>query len=132
MRVEQVLKDSEQGVLNTAGEFVRKGTIYTMLLNAHLYEEWLLSNKTENLDSLLDDIRVNVQNVARTGLFNFFTINEWLQNPSKEGRIVTAVLYCQSHPEVIDPQIHEQLQKLEAMTSPSTVCQIQKALAAAL
>lgn len=132
MRVEQVLKDNEEGIINAAGEFVRKGTIYTMLLNAHLYEQLLNSNPTDELNSLLQDIKLNVKQVAQTGLFNFFHMSEWLQNPSKEGRIITAVLYCQQHPECVDPQVHQQLQHLETMVSEQTVRQIQIALASAL
>ncbi len=132
MRAEQLLKDDEQGVKNTNGEFIRKGTLYTMLVNAQQYEQLIQSEELNNLPALLEDIKINVKDVGKTGLFSFFHVNEWLQNPSHEGRIVTAVLYCQTHPQVIDPQVRQQLQQLESMVSLSTLEQIRNALKAAL
>lgn len=128
MRVEQVLKDEDHGVYNKEGNFVRKGTVYTMLLNAQQYQNLIHSNDNSGLETLLEDIKVNTEEVGKTGLFNFFSIHEWLQDSQQEGRIMTALIYCQNHPELVDYPIRQQLQKLKEIVSPVTSDQIKKVL----
>jgi len=115
--------DSTVSVNPFTGEsgFARKGTVAATLNNVALLNSLLQKNSdaadleeirkiTEAIEQLLPSLKV-------IGVFDLFTIQEWIATDYQPGRIYAALLYLKKYPECLDEAIVERLKKIKQTTS---------------
>lgn len=101
----------------------RKGIIAATLnnvalLNSLLIEESSVNNRAK-LQKIIDAICPLIPSLRIVGVFDFFTVEEWLSTETQPGRIFVAVLYLQQHPQKITPEIRERLKEIQSQAKMS-------------
>lgn len=97
----------------------RKGTVAATLNNVALLNKLLLAEPFTNTDKIEKLIIINtslVPSLRVIGLFNMFSVDEWLASNEQPGRILTAVLYLQKYPKEITPAIRNRLLQIQKQT----------------
>lgn len=108
--------DSAIGINPYTGESggARKGTIATTINNAALLNKLLLNEEkhapqireiTRIMESLIPSMRV-------IGIFDFFSVEEWLSAKNQPGRVLIAVLYLKTFPKEVTPLIRQILEQI--------------------
>lgn len=101
---------------------VRKGTLSATIhnvarLNVLLGSREFLSTKgSEEVHNIKATIRDLIESVRITGLFDLFSIREWLSNDNQLGRIFVGLLYLQKYPATTDILIEKRLRHLAKET----------------
>ncbi len=92
---------------------VRKGTIAATLNNVALLNKLLMEEPTlENeatIQNIIDTNNALIPSLKAVGMFNLFSVNEWLASNDQLGRALTAVLYLQKYPKEVTPAIKSRL-----------------------
>lgn len=102
-----------------AGE-ARKGTVAATLNNVALLNKLLPSSKTieekKQIEDLVAAIDSLISSLRVVGIFDMFTVNEWLSSPNQSGRTMAAVLYLKKYPKEITPEVKRTLVRIEKST----------------
>ncbi|MDF3047069.1 MAG: hypothetical protein K0R73_187 [Candidatus Midichloriaceae bacterium] len=98
----------------------RKGTVAATLNNIALLNG-LLSEKTspENelkIQKIIDAITPLIPSLRVIGVFDLFTVDEWLLTDAQPGRILVAALYIKQYPQTITPQNKQRLLQIRDTT----------------
>ena len=96
----------------------RKGIIVATLNNIASLNQLLPSSKEiDQIEAIKKAITDLLPSLKVTGIFDLFSIKEWMSNPQQLGRIYTGVLYLKSYPEELTEQLMRQLKEIRANTS---------------
>lgn len=103
----------------------RKGIIAATLnnialLNGLLLEENQPGNQTK-LQKIIDATSSLISSLRIVGVFDLFTIQEWLSTDTQPGRILVAIFYLKQHPQKITPEIKERLVAIQNQTRIDTL-----------
>jgi hypothetical protein len=113
--------DSTNSVNPYTGESApaRKGTVAATLNNIAYLNTMLLTDREEGFIQQTKEAIVELLPSLRAiGVFDLFTIEEWLTTKDQQGRIFAAVLYLQKYPEKKTQIILEKLLQIrEAVSS---------------
>jgi hypothetical protein len=94
---QDVLKDNEEGMRLPDGTFIRKGTIKATIDNIEIlnriFQLPFSSKRHAQIKEASKPIVELIPALHKVGIFDFFTIHEWLQNEKNLGRILVALLY---------------------------------------
>jgi hypothetical protein len=111
----------------------RKGTVAATLNNIALLNKILSESSSEKNLSKINPIMEAISSLAGSlkviGMFDLFTIEEWIGSDQQPGRILAAVLYLQKYPTEITPEICQRLENIKTSTKSNLLAEeIQKAL----
>lgn len=100
----------------------RKGTVAATINNIALLNKLLLKPQSEvdnkAIKEIIQEIDMLIPSLNVLGLFDFFTVNEWLSNYKiQPGRALTAVRYLKQYPNQIDPSIQKSLDDVYHQTT---------------
>ncbi len=89
----------------------RKGTVAATVNNVFLLNQALLAPTPDasHIESLTQTMRALVPSLNVIGMFNFFSVDEWLSDNRQPGRILVAILYLQHSPEKVTETIRQRL-----------------------
>lgn len=100
----------------------RKGTVAATLNNIALLNQLLLADNDENREQVLSikkSVEELINSLKYVGIFNLFSIEEWLNEEQQPGRIYVAILYLKHNPDELTDQIKSKLQEIaKAKLSP--------------
>lgn len=103
---------------------VRKGTVAATLSNIAVLNR-LFSSPDSQKESLVIEITEAVQRLLPSlrviGVFDLFSIEEWLGAHTQQGRLYVTALYLQRYPEEINEKIVGQLVELKGLDLAATV-----------
>lgn len=117
----QLLPDGVDGRTVTnpfTGEigYARKGTVGAMLANTAKLNQLLVQPVSEESKQAIEDIgsvvKSLIPNLKIIGVFDLFSVDEWLQEGAKPGRVLVAIWYLQQYPEVMTTQTLKGLNKI--------------------
>jgi len=104
---------------------IRKGTIGTMMKNVALIETNKdPSKRAQILREIESDVGELVPSLKALGMFEFFTILEWLQNPKREGRVLVGLLYLQQFPDELTREVRARVNELAQDLAPDVMAVI--------
>lgn len=109
--------DSNVSVNPYTGESheARKGTIAATIQNV-VFLNQALSQNEKNVEAYIQALRDLMPSLSAVGLFDFFTPQEWIDHNVQPGRTLCAVLYFQTYPERLTPEIKNQLKAVRQKT----------------
>ncbi len=94
----------------------RMGTVAATLNNVALLNKLLLLPATPETAAEIDEIaravKVLLPSLRAIGMFNFFSVDEWLGDHAQPGRAVVALWYLQKYPEEISPTVKRSLREI--------------------
>ncbi|MCE2991975.1 MAG: hypothetical protein LW825_03525 [Candidatus Jidaibacter sp.] len=98
----------------------RKGTVAATLnnvalLNNLLYEKASPENELK-IQKIIDAITPLIPSLRVIGVFDLFTVDEWLSTDDQPGRILVATLYIQQYPQNITPKNKQRLLQIRNTT----------------
>ncbi len=100
----------------------RKGIVAATLNNVALLNKLLLTNDEADFDEIQKIREAVVQllpSLRVVGIFNLFTVEEWISTEEQAGRIFAGVLYLKMYPEERTEAITKKLLKIRETTSSS-------------
>lgn len=100
----------------------RKGTVAATLSNIvtlnKLLEETVSVQTNQKIDEVSQAIIKLLPSLRVIGMFDLFTIQEWLQNHQKQpGRTLVALFYLQKYPKEVSSDIKTQLNQINNETT---------------
>lgn len=125
MRIDDITNDQESGIM-VGGTFVRKGTIFTTVMNARLFDQLITEEaseeKIQKINAVVHDINELIPSLDSMGMFDFFTPIEWLQDGEKQpGRALVALLYLQANPAKLKDNVRHYLPALREICVPDLI-----------
>lgn len=105
----------------TKGVYVRKGTIGASLCNV-MELDTLLSQKGSHaqIQKLINDQRPLGRGLYVLDVFQLQPMKVWLSDPTRQGRILVAVLVLQDCPEMLTAEVKARLLELKPQLHPLT------------
>lgn len=104
----------------------RKGTIGSTIINVARLNQLL--DQKEMTDEERDEFQAIclieknlIESLNVLGMFDLFSPEEWLNSDIMPGRIYVIMLYLQTHPEQITPEMKKQLEHIAATAKSSFV-----------
>ncbi|MES2345128.1 MAG: hypothetical protein V4494_04230 [Chlamydiota bacterium] len=111
VNAENILSDS-QNTTTIDGVVARKGSIAATIANVRALNALMQeAQDSEALQEILLDQRALIPTLKVIGMFDLFSIDEWLDPTHGEGRAWVGVLYLEAFPEQMSASI-QQLLKL--------------------
>lgn len=113
---------------------VRKGTIAATIANSLLLDELiakpsLTDQQQQQLVKAIIDLDDLIISGNYVGIYDFFTVEEWLNNTQRHGRVMAALLFLAKYPSRLNKNIIDHLNALK-LTSPKLISnQIEQVLA---
>ncbi len=100
-------------------EKARKGTVAATLNNLALLNQLL---SAPNVDScqvyqIKDSIIPLLPSLKAIGIFDFFSLEEWINCPQNHGRIYISLLYLKQYPSELTKNISNQLTEIKQVTN---------------
>lgn len=100
----------------------RKGTVAAVVNNIALLNKLLAEPESEptnkNIHAVTKQIDLLIPSLRVLGLFDFFTVNEWLADYNEQpGRALTAVLYLKQYPHEVTSNTKEMLEDVYQNTT---------------
>lgn len=98
----------------------RKGTVAATLNNIALLNTLLSEKNSPNdhakAEKIIEAMAALIPSLRVVGVFDLFTPEEWLSSEAQPGRVLAAVLYLQTYPQNITPEIKQRLLQIQAQT----------------
>lgn len=125
MRIDDITSDEDSGIM-VGGAFVRKGTIFTTVMNARLFDQLIKEEhseeKQQKIDAVVHDINELIPSLDSMGMFEFFHPIEWLQDGEKQpGRALVALLYLKMNSKHMEDNIRHYLPALREICDPDLI-----------
>lgn len=113
VKASDILENNSSSISLPDGKEGRKGSIAATLKNIALFEEELRKGTVSaQFLSAIEDQKSLLPVLKGVGLMELFSIEEWLQDQNKLGRIFLTLLYIEAYPEEITPFIRNKLENL--------------------
>lgn len=96
----------------------RKGIVAATLNNIALLNQLLRDgeeSKRDQINGIRDAIDQLIPSLKAVGIFDLFSIEEWLNDRHQPGRIFVAILYLNHYPEEFTKQIEIKLKEFREM-----------------
>ncbi len=109
----------------------RKGTVAATINNVALLNKVLMAETPDekHIRALADAMKDLIPSLRYIGVFDFFSIEEWVARGDQPGRVFVAVLYLQRYPKELTPALREKLETLQDQTkSPYLVREVETLL----
>lgn len=94
----------------------RMGTVAATLNNVALLNKLLLLPATPEtvveINEIAGAVKVLLPSLRAIGMFNFFSVDEWLGDHAQPGRALVALWYLQEYPQEISPTMKRSLQEI--------------------
>ncbi|KAI8994431.1 hypothetical protein BC832DRAFT_543076 [Gaertneriomyces semiglobifer] len=108
MKLDEITKDTDVHVASPVNGFaLRKGSFLCTMMNSDIFND-LVEKDTPASDpaiqKILQDVEGFVPALANSGLFDFFTIPEWIDG-AHPGRLMVLALYLGQHPELFTDDV---------------------------
>ncbi|MBN8511673.1 MAG: hypothetical protein J0L79_01395 [Rickettsiales bacterium] len=90
---------------------IRKGTVNSVIQNVAMLDRFFQSKgaTADALKKFDHDIKPFMDSIWTTGIFNLFSILEWLSDSNKPGRIYMSILVLKHYPNLLTSEIHARL-----------------------
>lgn len=94
---------------------VRKGTIAATLNNVAFLNNLIITKKSDQeIQSILHEIAKLVPSLRVVGMFDLFSVEEWLAD--QPGRQLAAILYLQAYPDKLNSKLVKIIKDIEKNT----------------
>lgn len=111
---EKILADDAHATVRD-GIAIRKGSIGALTANTSILNHLMtIENSSLEIESSIKAIRENVIGLEAIGVYDLFSVEEWLMDEKKPGNIIVGVLFLQTFPEMINDQIRDRLIELSS------------------
>lgn len=104
----------------------RKGIVAATLNNIALLNQLLRDGKEKERDQvngIREAIDQLIPSLKAVGIFDLFSIEEWLNDKRQPGRIYAAILYLNHYPEEFTKPIETKLKEISEMNLSTFLCE---------
>ena len=111
---------------------VRKGTIYAVMVNMVAAQKKFDSQSvtTQDLKKIEADMQPYLDGIYTSGIFHLFSLEEWVSNPDRQGRIFIALIMAKYKPALITDKVKSTLKTaIPAIHNKSLQDEVRKLLA---
>jgi hypothetical protein len=117
----QILADGQDSSVHKGGVTVRKGTIKALIENVKKLNLDLKKTTRQDIKTIaaiVNEVRRSIPEHNAIDVFEAFPVEDWLQDETRPGMLMVAVLYLQQFPEKMTPTIKTKIAKLTKAAHP--------------